>query len=725
MTSKNSFWVSSRENHKRRIWVWIVAVLSQILLYGAMAMIYLSRIKNQYEMGAFRSVEAFRRAMYQAARDALAFSDNLWPVIVFLSAVIGMQGFSYLYDRRKVDMYHSVPVSKKKRFGVIYVNGILIYLTGNLLGLVTGTVIAAAQRAVNVDVLANEGLAFVWNFLFFLVIYHTMILAVMLTGSRFVTLCLFGAFTLYEIVLYWILDSMKWSFFKTATNYYLYVNPKLSPVFDCLNEVWNFKNASDAAQAARLCLPLCGKWFLIAAVLLAAAYLCYTKRQSEAAGHAVVYRVAEPIIKIAVVIPAGLIVGMIVYDTSYQNELLMIVGMLVSSVIFCAAMEVLFAFDIKSLFKHLWSGGIALAGVLAVFCIYKWDLIGYDNYIPEENKIESIAISVSGYYDNYWNENFEYISQADFLKEHMFLTDTEPVLALARQFQTADPEQMEDPRSIEILYRLKSGRKVNRTFMVDYEDDSAQEKLNRIMGSKAYKQGVFQDLVQETATANDKLMRMTYSNGAVRVVIPKEEGARIKEAWSKDMEQYDFMLVRENHPCGQITLEYVNYVSNVLPVYEEFENTIACLKSLEAYYPVNLNVADIDYVTVTNYHNELRENEEDLYHDDPGYQLYRKTHGIADLESYSYEEDTYVDYTVRETFYEEAQIAEILENIHPMWLISDFAGKDATETGYDVEVVFKKDTNYPYERDSYYFNYYFLGGQVPEFVVEATAYEEP
>ena len=121
-------------------------------------------------MGAFRTVEAFRQAMYQAARDALAFSDNLWPVIVFLGAVIGMQGFSYLYDRRKVDMYHSVPVSKQKRFWVIYVNGIIIYLTGNLVGLTTGTVIAAAQRAVNVDVLANQGLAFVWNFLFFVYI---------------------------------------------------------------------------------------------------------------------------------------------------------------------------------------------------------------------------------------------------------------------------------------------------------------------------------------------------------------------------------------------------------------------------------------------------------------------------------------------------------------------------------------------------------------------------
>ena len=29
MTSKVSFWVSCIENHRRRVWVWIVAVLFQ------------------------------------------------------------------------------------------------------------------------------------------------------------------------------------------------------------------------------------------------------------------------------------------------------------------------------------------------------------------------------------------------------------------------------------------------------------------------------------------------------------------------------------------------------------------------------------------------------------------------------------------------------------------------------------------------------------------------
>ncbi len=718
MTSKNSFWASSRENHKRRIWVWIVAVLSQVLLYGAMTTIYLSRIKNQYAIRAFWTAEAFRNAMYQAARDALAFSDNLWPVVTFLGAVIAMQGFSYLYDRRKVDMYHSVPVSKKQRFVVIYINGIIIYLTGNLLGLLTGTVIAAAQKAVNVDVLANEGLAFVWNFLLFLVIYHAMILAVMLTGSRFVTLCMFGVFVTYEMMAYWILESMKWSFFKTATGFYLHTNPKVSPLYDCMNVGLELKNASDAAVAARICLPICGKWILIAAVLFAAAYFCYRKRQSEAAGKAIAYHVVEPIVKIAVVIPAGLIVGMVVLETSYNNEMLMVIGMLVGGVIFCAALEVLFAFDIKSLFKHLWSGGIALAGILVVFCIYKWDIFGYDSYIPKENEIESIAISVSGYYDNYWNDNFEYISLADFEKEHMFLTDTEPVLALARKFQMADAEQMADARSVQVLYRLQSGRQVNRSFMIDYADKDAQTQLNRIMVSEAYKKGIFQYMTEELSL--DKLMRVTYSNGAAQAAIAVEEADRLKEAWKKDMEQYDFTLVRENHPCGQINFQYVNYMSNYLLVYEGFENTIACLQELEAYYPVKLNAADIDYITVTNYHNELTE---PANMEDPGYDFYREAYGPAVALDTAYEEDLYVDYSVRETFYDEAQIAEILENIHPIWMVSEFADRDATEDNYSVEVVFKKDTSYPYERDSYYFNYYFLGGQVPEFVVEATAYE--
>ena len=52
MTSRNSFWASSKENHKRRIWVWIVAFLGQVASYVGVLTVYLSRIRMWHEEGA-------------------------------------------------------------------------------------------------------------------------------------------------------------------------------------------------------------------------------------------------------------------------------------------------------------------------------------------------------------------------------------------------------------------------------------------------------------------------------------------------------------------------------------------------------------------------------------------------------------------------------------------------------------------------------------------------
>ena len=127
MTSRNSFWDRSRENHKRRIWVWIVSVFVQLVAYIGFVTIYLTRIRRWNTEGAYRTAEAFKSAMCEATQDALGFSNYEGWIVIALAVIIGMQGFAYLYDRRKVDMYHSVPVSRKKRFAVIYVNGITFY----------------------------------------------------------------------------------------------------------------------------------------------------------------------------------------------------------------------------------------------------------------------------------------------------------------------------------------------------------------------------------------------------------------------------------------------------------------------------------------------------------------------------------------------------------------------------------------------------------------------
>lgn len=708
MTSKNSFWDSCKENHKRRIWVWIVAVLSQLLVYGGMTMIYLSRIRGFYEQGNFRTPAEFQQAMCQAARDALGFSDNIYPIVFVLAAVIGMQGFSYLFDRRKVDMYHSVPVSKNRRFAVVYVNGLVIYLTASLSGLALGMILSAAQGAVNGEVIASAGLSFVWHFFFFLVFYHMMILAVMLTGNRFVTGALFLMFALYEFLVSDMFEGLKGMFFDTYSVHFLQDEPKFSTFYDCIMNIWQIKNAPDAAAAAKIAMPLVAKWIGIAAVLLALGWYAYKKRPSETAGKAVAHRFLEPFLKVAAAIPAAFLVGRVVYDTSYQNETLLVAGMLAGGVILCAVMEVIYDFDIRSLFKHLLSSGIALAALLAIFCIFKWDLFGYDSYIPAQNKVESIAISADGYYDSYWDENQQYMEQSKYESDYMFLTDISPVLELATLAKQTDPEEMEDNRSVYILYGLKSGAQKDRRIQVDYDDPATEELLNQIFRTDAYQKGVFQVMTDQKLL--EGVTRIHYTNGPAKVVIPVEEAGRLRDAWLKDMEQFDFTLVRHNRPCGFINFEYKNYNRKQFLVYDSFANTIAELKKLEAYYPMELDAADIESVSVTCYHNELAEQEETM------------DYGIQPRAVAETWDAGYSDYTVSETFYEEEQIAQILPHIYCTWVDAPWSRYKDLDDNYSVEIVFKRDSSYPYERDSYYFTYSFYAEQVPAFVAEATAY---
>ncbi len=281
MTSRNSFWASSIENHKRRIWVWIIAVLVHIASYVGVLTVYMSRIRLWNAEGVYKTAQEYRSALFQAVQDALGFQDNLLPVILGLALVIGMQGFSYLYDRKKVDMYHSVPVDRNKRFLTIYINGIIIYLTTTLVSLLIGTASAAVQRAVNGEVLTVIGLGLVWNLLMFLVMYHTVILAVMLTGNRFITLFAAGIFAFYEMMLYSLINKMQFAFFETKDNMYVSHEPKLSAVSDYAVHTFEIKYMEDARQMAETALPFYGKWFVLALALLAVSWLCYRRRPSE------------------------------------------------------------------------------------------------------------------------------------------------------------------------------------------------------------------------------------------------------------------------------------------------------------------------------------------------------------------------------------------------------------------------------------------------------------
>ena len=64
MTSKNSFWVSLKENNKRRIWLWIlsaftylVAKLNELKLKGVTIVMYPAAFEQDAFKGSTKSIE--------------------------------------------------------------------------------------------------------------------------------------------------------------------------------------------------------------------------------------------------------------------------------------------------------------------------------------------------------------------------------------------------------------------------------------------------------------------------------------------------------------------------------------------------------------------------------------------------------------------------------------------------------------------------------------------
>lgn len=721
MTSKNSFWASCKENHKRRIWVWSISAVMQLMAYVGLLVVYLSRIRRWYERGTYSTYEEFKDVLYRAAAEALGFNEIYLVVTITLAFIIGIQGFSYLYDRRKVDVYHSVPVDKNRRFAVVYLNGILIYLVPAVVSILIGVIAAAAQGALNGTALAEIVIGFVWNLLFFLTIYHTVILSVMLTGNCIVTLGFSFGFMIYEYILYEIITAMQYDYFSTVSTFFVEHRPKLSSIYDYVinigDMVWYGWNGGIGTLMEKV-LPYCGKWLILAIVILAAAWFLYRKRPSEAAEKAVAFAKAEPVIKIAVAIPAAMGIGEIINSASVGSTFLTAASMIIGVVIACGVLEVIFDFDIKSLLKHPVSSGVALVGILAIFFIFKYDLLGYDKYVPSEKQVDSIALNLDNY-EGCWQEDFTFLGFSEFAKEHMYVTDVEPVLMLANKAQQQSVDEaygtMENPHRVNVMYRLKSGVNVGRWFLVDYADPDNEELLNRIVESREYKEGTFQILTDRDSF--DHVQSINYNIGSANVALSAEDAQALRNAYIKDMESFDFSTGVRKRPCGKLNFAFTiaDTIYNdraVLDVYDSFENTIAFLQSRDVYYPIQLNPEDIESITVTNYHYELA----DDYRNEAEYNLAR---GAAATSAYG--EAPYGS-AVRETFYDLEQLKQIVPVIYPRSLDAKWHSSKEFDRNYDIYVTFKKDTTYPYNRDSLGASYQIYAGQVPDFMEEATAY---
>lgn len=159
-----------------------------------------------------RPQSPLRELIQSRITDVIGFSFIHVLFAAFFAILFAVQGFCWLYSRRKTDLYFSVPESLKKRYMLICGNGIMVYSFSTLTALLLDWIIGAAFHGMTGILAAQSLLAWFVEQLAFIAMYQVALVAVMLTGNILTALLGCAVFFSYELAVRFLIDELKTMF---------------------------------------------------------------------------------------------------------------------------------------------------------------------------------------------------------------------------------------------------------------------------------------------------------------------------------------------------------------------------------------------------------------------------------------------------------------------------------------------------------------------------------
>lgn len=507
MTSKISFLKLMQEDFKRRSWMAALLAVVFFLAYPAAMMISLDNMMNAGD-GIVYHIQDIK----DWVTNFMGAGRFVHCILVIGTAVILAMGeFSYLHSKEKLDLYHSIPVRRKKLFMSGYLTGAAMFLAVFgvcqilcvLIALARGVLTTAAVYAMIKGILLR-----IVDFVF---LYNVGIFAMLFTGNT--VLAVFGTMVLVgygpvivfiagayaEIGFYTMMDSVPFSAgYTTPVGILLYLENGIS-------------QGTPYVTAALLTVIGIG-------VFLAADLWMCEHRQTEHAGMALAFPKMEQILKFLLVFPASLMTGLAAYSlTGTERRYWMFGGFLFGVVVFSALMEFIYHRDIKMvLHRRLGLGVTAALGFLMIACVgYDW--FGVNSWLPDKDRVEAMSVGGSsglgsnvfqirmeGDYENGMSSR-EYQNVADRVKGTE-TTEFDRIYELAREGSEKDCRYLDGYTEIYVKYVLKNGKEVRRRYWVDAE--VYQEAEDAFYQESWYKEICYPILADEQDNKPERLQRI-------------------------------------------------------------------------------------------------------------------------------------------------------------------------------------------------------------------------
>ncbi len=731
MTSKKLFLADCIENFKRRNWVFWIQFLALFFCFPGVLLLGLNRMNQQYAESAklWDKLSEYTLRILETNK-VIAF------VIICLAVLSGIQAFSWLHQKKKVNFYHSQPVNRNCRFLIIWVNGIIGFFISYAVNLGLGMAAAASYGCLTGEAMAAVPKALLAYLLLFMAVYHVAIIAVMVTGNTLVSLVGTGILLVYEIVVRALSESLASSFFRTYN--WQETEKVLNTLFSPVVTFYRYLIGMGAKPYEVQRLTYTETMFTMTGLTLLfglAGWLLYKARPSESHGKSISFpQIKEPL-KALLLLVFGTVGGLFIYSISGSSDVLGILGTVFAVALGHCIIQLIYEVDFKAILKGLPSLVIAAALSVLIFSSFRWDIFGYDKKIPAQEKVESVAINLDAGYeerDRVLSDGTE-VSWGAYWKAEMKLTDLDMVYRLLNNRVNAEQfDEYDRLYRLDVVFNLKKGKTSYRTLYFNY--DNNQEVMNEIFHTPEYQKNTNQ-VMEDNFAEEFNVFEVDYQNGRTAYAVPKEQINRLLEAYVQDVNNVNFEELRKSLPIGRLEIrgrgiqdeEYIN--SWRVAIYPSFTNSISLMKQCGI---VTEAVCNQDYMDrIKSISISYTDYEAWEASGQPMVGDYRKEIVFADKKDEAKLADSFSANIAGVFYVDRENLKEIMDSAY-LQNISHWGntyGSENVHTDYSIQVELYERTNsvegdsYTPEGDeeeyTYYEAYCFKANQIPEFVLNA------
>lgn len=630
------------ELSKRRLWILATSILAYVCYFILGTILVLARARRIYYLWYGGNMElSMEEFLQQTTAGWLGMGSAVAVITVIIAVLSGFAGFSFVYRTQSADFYFSQPLTRRRQFLNIYLNGAAVFAALYFVFTVIGLLVAVGMRGVTAAVLGEIALNWVRNLVLFAAVYNTTILAVLICKNQITAIFVTGIFLSADPLAMAGNNYMKSMYYATYYNVDWMLGARLVDRPRIFSPIVNFVFGADVwdDNMTNSLAPYGGVWkfdlamLVFAVVIGGLVYLAFINRKAEDIGTGVVHPAIKNVLKLLVAIPVAMM-GAVAVDVMMENayddiHVLSIVVLIFVAAIVCMATEMICAGRFRAAVRNAWYIAIATAGAILLFCVYKKDLTGYDRFIPEITEVEDCAMFKDYSFREVFEDDGKYLNSTKYYLTNMHLADVSTLTDIARVGQetqrhnaiagTDESVKRINGNDAVISYHMKNGRYIVRSVTIPEDFDPAT--MDRIVGSDEYRRVTFGvDRAVGQVKKWDAFGVMNYNVGydSTMSKLSGDVFSEFGEAYKADLKKYDYSLASSEYPIGTVTYSsdnqnaYGKYFNYMFEVYDCYTNTLEFLKAHDLYLDPSPDPADISqldiYMTVVD-----EETDEALY----------------------------------------------------------------------------------------------------------------